>query len=208
MNLVTTIFEAFEWFMRLVKLNVILLLASISGLVLFSLFPAVAASFAVADQWTKGNTDISVWKEFWKNFKAYYVRSQIVGYLIGSFVLIISVDLKFFNQVDVFMIKIPVMTVLVILLIGIAITILYIYPTMLSFDLTVKKLFKTSFFTGLSYIHWSLFNLLGIVGMLLVSYRFPGVLFFLTGSGIILWMACMNHIVRMKLDRRYEELTS
>ncbi|MFD2044535.1 YesL family protein [Ornithinibacillus salinisoli] len=208
MTIVSTILEAFEWFMRLVRLNLVFLLACLSGFVLFSFFPAIVAAFAVADQWTKGNTDISVWKEFWKHFKANYVRSQLVGYIIGLAVFIIYVDFTFFQQLDGGMIKTPIMMVLAILLLGIAITALYIFPTLLTHDIKLKDLFRTSFFTGLSYIHWSMINLLGIVGILLVSYRFPGTLFFLTGSSIVLWMTCMNQIIKSKVERRYEQLKS
>ncbi|MFC4557852.1 YesL family protein [Virgibacillus kekensis] len=205
---ITTIFEAFEWFMRLVRLNLVFLLACVSGLVLFSFFPAITASFAVADKWIKGNTDLSVWKEFWKNFKESYIRSQVVGFLMGIAILIIVVDLNFFSQIDVLLMKVPVMILLGLLLIVITITGLYIFPILLKSEVKVKELFITAFFTSLSYIHWTVINLTGIAGLLYVSYRFPGTLFFLTGSCIILWIACMNQIVRNKINRRYEKLKS
>ena len=52
------------WVMRLAYLNVLWILFSLAGLVVFGLMPATAAMFTVAREWAKGNTDAPVFSVF------------------------------------------------------------------------------------------------------------------------------------------------
>mgnify|MGYP005838994581 CR=1 FL=1 len=202
MNIATKIFGALEWFMRLVKLNLVFLLACIGGVVIFTLFPAIVAAFAVAESWTKGETDLSVWKVFWKNFKANYGRSVAVGYLFSASAFILYIDFRFFNQFDRTAVKVPVMIILIFVFAALTMTALYIFPNILSFKAKLKDLVKSSFFTAIAFPHWTAINLIGVVAIFVIGYRFPGSIFFLTFSSAILWITCMNRIVRNKLERK------
>lgn len=57
------------WVMRLAYLNVLWILFSLAGLVVFGLMPATAAMFTVAREWAKGNTDAPVFSVFFGRLK-------------------------------------------------------------------------------------------------------------------------------------------
>lgn len=207
-SLVSGIFASFNWAMRIIKLNMIWLLASIGGLFVFTLFPATIAAFAVTDQWLKGNVDVSITKTFWKTFKSKFWRSQIVGYVLALGFLIIYVDFLFFKNMGDSALQLTVYFILFLLGILLVTTALNIFPMMIERDQDLKILIKTSLFTGLAFIHWTFINFLGVLGILFVSYLFPAAFIFLTAGTTIMWISCMTFIVRNKVDVKYEKLVA
>lgn len=207
-SLVSGIFASFEWFMRIVKLNVIWLLFSISGLFIFTLFPATIAAFAVTDQWMKGNVDVPVWNAFWKTFKSKFWRAQSIGYLLVLSFLIIYIDYLFFKSFELGVLQYVVYFVLFLLGILLMTITLYICPMIIENDQGIKTAIKTSLFTGLAFIHWTFINFLGVLGIMFVTYLFPAAFVFLTMGTTILWITCMNYIVKNKIETKYEKLNS
>ncbi|GGA79458.1 YesL family protein [Ornithinibacillus halotolerans] len=206
MNIATRIFGAFEWFMRLVRLNIVFLLGCIGGLFIFSFFPSIVATFAVAKAWIKGEADLPIRKVFWENFKENYARSMVVGYLFCAASFILYIDFKFFNQFEIAAVKVPAMIVLIFLVAALVMTALYIFSNIYTMKGSLKELIKSSFFTSIAFPHWTAINLIGVVAILFIGYRFPGTVFFLTFSSAILWIACMNQIVRNKLEQKIAEM--
>ncbi|WP_217586545.1 YesL family protein [Lentibacillus saliphilus] len=204
-SVMSVVFKGSDWFMRIVKLNVTWLLFSVVGLLVFSVFPATYAAFVVTNRWVEGDADIPIWKTFVKAFKTGYWRSQVLGTIISIGFLIIYVDIQFFKSLEAALLGQGVQILLLILLAGWIITSIYVFPTAVQFDLSWTKTIKTAFFSSLSYIHWTVINVLGIAGILLVSYRFPASVFFLTGGTVMLWITCMTYIVKQKIASRYED---
>ncbi|MDC3413816.1 DUF624 domain-containing protein [Aquibacillus sp. 3ASR75-11] len=200
------IFMVFEWFMRIVKLNVLWLLSCMVGVLLFSFFPATVAAFAVTDQWVKGNVHIAIGKTFWKAFKDYYWKSQLIGFILSILYTIIMVDFRFFGRIENITIQYVTFGLLTIILVGLLILSVNVFPTLVRSDQGIKATCKHSFFTGVSFLHLTGVTILGIIGILLVSYRFPATFFFLTGGGIMMWVTCLNQIIRHKVEVRYKKL--
>lgn len=206
-SIMSIVFTVSDWFMRIVKLNIAWLLTSLLGLLIFGLFPATYAAFYVADRWIHGDVDIKIWRTFFKAFRRGYLHSQLLGIIISAGIFILCVDILFFRQVKSQWVGTIVIVLLVILLICLIIIAIYMYPIKVSFDLNVRNTFKTAFFSGLSHLQWTFFNILGVAGILFVTYLFPATVFFLTGGSIILWMSIMSYIIQKKIKEKYEEAT-
>lgn len=207
MNSITSVlFEGFEWFMKLVKLNLLLLLTSIGGLLIFSFFPALVATFSVANQWLQGKTDLHIWRTYKAAFKKNYIRSQLFGVVFSLSCFILYIDIIFFMNLDYQIIKYGGLTIFVMMSIILFVTSLYVFPNLADEKLSYKDMLKNSLFTSLSFPHWTLLNILGVAGLLLVSYRFSASVFFLTGSTIILWVSCMSHIVNKKVEVKFKKM--
>ena len=202
------IFAGFEWFMRVVKLNLLWLISCIAGLFIFSFYPVTLAAFAVADQWVKGNADVSIWETFKRGFKEKYWRSQALGLLITMGYFILYVDIKLFISMEGFLLKNILLVILAMIVFLFLTASLYLFPLTIQFDLGLKGTFKTALFTGLSYIHWTVINLLGLIGIGFISYRYPALFLFLTSGSSILWLTCMHHMVRRKVEMKYARLNA
>lgn len=194
--------------MRIVKLNMIWLLASVSGLFIFTIFPATIGVFAVTDQWIKGNVDTSIGKTFWKAFKSKFWKAQLIGYVLVLAFLIIYVDFWFFKNMGDSIFQWIVYFILFLLVILLMTITLYIFPMIIEDNRKLKTLIKASLFTGLAFIHWTFINILGVLGIMFVTYLFPATFIFLTVGSIILWITCMSFIVKNKMEVKYEKLNS
>lgn len=192
-----------EWIMRIVKLNLICVLTSALGIVVFSFLPALVGGLYVTRGWLKGETDLPIWKRFWQGFKQYYGKSQLLGWILAIGYLILYVDYSFFNRLQGDVIGSLGLGSLVILSgIWMMLTI-YIFPLMLTKNLSILRLFKVSFFSIMAYIHYLFIALIGILAILFISYLLPGMWVFLTIGTILFWVNCFYRIVEHKLSQKH-----
>ncbi|MBP1948413.1 YesL family protein [Virgibacillus litoralis] len=208
MNITSVILAGFDWFMRIAKLNIIWFISCLAGLFMFSFFPATVAAFSVTQQWAAGNSDVSIWKTFKQTFKVKYWRAQFIGLLLSLSFLALYVDIRLFRTIDSQFFS-NILVVFMVLLLFLLVTItLYIFPIVAQSNLQLTDTFKNALFSGLSYIHLTVINLAGVIGILFVSYLFPASLLFLTGGAVILWLTCMAYIVNGKIETKYAQLNS
>ncbi|MCI4139356.1 DUF624 domain-containing protein, partial [Bacillus vallismortis] len=80
--------------MRLAYLNVLWLLFSLAGLVVFGFMPATAAMFSVTREWAKGNTDAPVFSFFFQAFKKEWRAAQILGLILETAGLFLFADMR------------------------------------------------------------------------------------------------------------------
>ncbi|RUS47730.1 YesL family protein [Cohnella sp. AR92] len=109
-----------EWIMRLAVTNVLWVLCSIpvflaafSGLVTadqegslvwhtivisilspFTLFPATSAMFSVARKWVMGDTDVPLFKTFFRNYKQNYVQAMLGGIIYAVLFAVLFIDYR------------------------------------------------------------------------------------------------------------------
>lgn len=208
MSITSVIFACFEWFIRITKLNIVWFFSCLAGLFIFSLFPATVAAFSVTQQWAAGNNDVSIWKTFKQTFKVKYWRAQLIGFLLSLSFLALYADIRLFRALDSQLLSnILVVIMLILLLLLVTIT-LYVFPIAVQSNLRLKQIVKNALFSGLAYIHLTILNLLGVIGILFVSYLFPASIVFLTGGATFLWVTCMVNIVTRKIEIKYAQLNS
>ena len=62
------IYNVLEWITRFAYLNLLWILFSLAGGVIFGFFPATIAMFAIAREWLKGNRNTN-FNTFWKHYR-------------------------------------------------------------------------------------------------------------------------------------------
>ncbi|MFC4025095.1 YesL family protein [Oceanobacillus longus] len=207
MDTVTSgIFAGFDWFIRIVKLNVLWVLASVAGLFLFSVFPATSAAFTVTNEWTKGNKDVPVWNTFKTAFQNNFWKSQAMGYLLGVTFFILFIDIRLFLSFESHLMWNVLIITLSIFLFLLFVVSFYGFPMIIELEGSVKEIMKAAFFRGFSYMHWTFINILGVVAIGLVTFIYPVAFLFLSGAVTFLWITCMNQIVKAKIETKYESL--
>lgn len=202
------VFSGFHWFLRIVKLHVIWLVAVLSGFGIFSLFPAVTAAFGVASEWIKGNEDTSIAKLFLKEFRRHFWRSQAIGYLFLAVYAVLYIDIRLFLTFGPSVLLYAMLAILSVLLCMTALVNLHVYPLLLRKGGSVKGIIRTAFFRAMASLHWSLLSLAGTAAILILTVRYPAAAIFLTAGTLVLWIACMDEIIQSRIGKRHWKLNA
>lgn len=168
---------------RLAYLNLLWVVFTLLGLIIFGFMPATAAMFSVTRKWVLGEPDIPIFKTFWKTYREEFFKLNVYGIIlmVSVYLLVIGFNILFFHPSVVY--KIASFGIVAIFILY-AIVLTYFFPIYVHFDL--KK--------GTDYVKWPfvigivhpILTLVLIVGISLLVYAvysvFPGILFFFAAS--------------------------
>ncbi|MDN4524072.1 YesL family protein [Fictibacillus fluitans] len=192
-------YMACVWFARFAFLNVLWLLFSLAGLVIGGIFPATAALFAVERSWIRKEESPSLIRQFWREYRAQFVKANMLGYLMVLFGGLLWVNVKLMFPLDYLVIG-----VLKVLLLGLfflfVIVLLYLFPVMVHFKGGILDCVKNALFVGLSSPLMTVMSGLGILVVTYSCYKIPGlsVFFYVSGAGFLsMWF---SHCAFLRLE--------
>lgn len=184
------IYKLCEWIMRLAYINLLWIMFTIMGLGLFGFFPATISMFTVVRKWLMGFDDIPVFKTFWNAYKKEFLKSNLLGLIIMITAYILYIDIQFLRSTDGFINVLFYPTIL--LCVGFILTLCFVFPTFVHFDVSVFKVFKNSFLLMLMNPLSTLMMIIGSLAVYMVMTTIPGLIPLLGGSVlafIIMWSA-------------------
>ncbi|UOQ50079.1 YesL family protein [Gracilibacillus caseinilyticus] len=176
-----SLFAATEWITRFAYVNLLWIAFTILGLGIFGLFPATVAMFTLIRQWIMGNTDQPVFAQFWETYKAEFWKSNLFGLIFYALAIIFFINFQFiqYNQEGLLgIIKIP----LYLFMLAVSLTLIYIIPTFVHYDVRFIDVWKNAFFIMLIHPLHNIAMLAGTACMLYVMWLIPGSLFFFGAS--------------------------
>lgn len=96
------IYSFCTWFYRLAFINILWLVFTAIGLVLFGFFPATIAMLATLRQYIKNN-DVPVFTTFWNCYKGEFIRGNKLGAIIVivGFLLMFNINFLQSNQTNI-----------------------------------------------------------------------------------------------------------
>ena len=165
---------------RLAYINVLWIMFTLLGLVLFGLMPATVAMFAVIRKWINGTEDFPMFKTFWQNYKSEFVKSNIFGLFFAFLGYILYVN--FLIVADQVLWMTVVRYILLVICILYIITVLMFFPVYVHFKLKGAEYLKTALFLGMAYPQYTIVMILGIVGIQYIMMYLPGLIPFFTAS--------------------------
>ncbi|MGP4039402.1 YesL family protein [Gracilibacillus sp. D59] len=188
-----SLFAATEWITRFAYINILWMVFTLVGLVIFGFFPATVAMFTLIRKWIMGNTEDPVFATFWNTYKKEFLRSNLFGLVFYLLSLLFYINLQFIdiNQGGFYdIIKIP----LYIFMLAISLTLIYVIPTYVHFELRFIDVWKNAFLVMLIHPFHNISMVLGSAAVLYVMWLFPGSLFFFGGSltGYIIMGTCYH----------------
>lgn len=144
-----------EWITRLFYLNILWIIFTLSGLVVFGIFPATVAVFTVIRHWVLGEGQVPLFKTFWYAFKGSFVQIQLIGYTLALIGSILYIDYNFFSSRDesIFLVA-ELLTGSAMFVL--AIVFLYIFPVYVHFKLKTIEYIKNALLIGLSHLFHSI----------------------------------------------------
>ncbi|GAB2544496.1 YesL family protein [Gracilibacillus alcaliphilus] len=185
--------KVLEWITKVAYLNLLWLGFSMMGLVVAGFFPATVATFAVVRKWITGHTDIPVFQQFWKQFRQGLLSANLLGYPFVLLAYILYLDFLFITIVSNQASLILTIPFLIISIMAV-LTILYLFPVYVHFDMKIMDVIKTSFFMVLLNPLQTVCMALGAFAVLYGLWHFQWLFLFFSMSvlAIVLTMPALH----------------
>lgn len=166
------LYQILEWITRFAYINVLWVLFTLAGGILFGLFPATIAMFSLVRQWLRGNSDSPVLKSFWQYYKSEFFKSNFLGLFIYviSFIFIFNIFFLYANIGELLTWTTAPLLAGMLLFIML---LFYLFPTYVHFDLSIAQTFKNAILMMfVSPIH-TVFILVSLVAFYFIVYLIP-----------------------------------
>lgn len=193
------------WISRFVYVNLLWGLFTFVGLVIFGFFPATAAMFAVTRKWVMGETDVPVFKTYWKSYKTEFLKSNILGIILVVIGYILFIDIRFFQSTDIGILQILYIPLLIVTFVF-SLALLYVFPIFVHYDIKLHLVLKNSFFLM---IMNPLSTMMMIAGLIIIYYMMmlvPGLILFFTGSTVAFVLMFSAYRAISKVEQRQQKL--
>jgi uncharacterized membrane protein YesL len=169
-----------EWIMRLMYVNILWIVFTLLGLVILGFFPATTAMFAVVRKWVM-KEELPVFKTFWTTYKSEFLRSNLLGLLIFVFGFFMYSNIKIVESTTVPLLKLVYIPNVISILIY-SLTLLYIFPVLVHFDVGLKDVVKNAIVL-MTVNPIATFTMAVLTSFFyFILYQFPGLIPFFSGS--------------------------
>lgn len=194
------IFSLCNWFVRLAYINVLWILFSLIGLVIFGFFPATIAMLATLRQYLRKNHP-PVFKTFWNYYKTEFITSNKIGAMITVIGLILYLNINFLQSVGGQLSEILYYSTIIIGCIYL-LTICYLLAAYVEFEqkltIQIKNALLIMVYNPLS----SLFIIFGFAAVYYANVFLSGLRFFFSGSLLGLVILSSATFTYRKIERR------
>ncbi|QIZ07545.1 YesL family protein [Priestia megaterium] len=189
-----------EWIMKFAYVNILWISFSLLGFIAFGFFPATTAMFSVVRKWVLKQSDIPVLKTFWFTYKKEFVKSNLLGLVIILVGIFMYSNIRIVEATTVHELKllyIPNVIVIFIFLL----TLLYIFPVFVHFDVSLAEGIKNAFIL-MTVNPMSTFCMGILTGFLcFIFIKLPGLLPFFSGSFIAFLLMWISNYVFIKMNK-------
>ncbi|MBM7571021.1 YesL family protein [Aquibacillus albus] len=193
----------FEWVAKLAYINLLWIGFSILGLFIVGLFPATCSLFTITRKWLNGETDLPIFKTFWRTYRQEIVKSNLLGYVIAIIGYIFYLDYLFLTMQSNSMAALLTIPLLIISLISLA-TAFYVFPIFVHYEMKFLQIFKSAFFIMLMNPFPTLVMFLGTAGIGFILLQFQGLLLFFSGSVLAIVITMPAQRAFKKVNDKYE----
>ncbi|WP_420976792.1 YesL family protein [Bacillus vallismortis] len=192
-----------EWMMRFAYTNLLWLFFTLIGLGLFGIMPATAALFAVMRKWVQGQDNVPVLQTFWREYKAEFLRSNLIGAVLALIGLIIYIDLVFIYPSH-FLLHVLRFAIMIFGFLYVSM-LFYVFPMLVHFDWK-KRLYVTySLLLSVAYLQYTLVMLALTAALFFLLAYLPGIVPFFSVSLVSYCHMRIVYAVLLKVERQDDE---
>ncbi|MDC3416783.1 YesL family protein [Aquibacillus salsiterrae] len=177
------LFRICEWIYRFACLNLLWLLFTLVGFILFGFGPSTLAMFSIMKKWMKGEDDFPLFQTFVRYYKSDFKQASLIWFVlivIGAFIVVDLSLLQYFEGPFRYIILGSFATVLILYVV----TTLYLFPIVVQYKNSTFQHFKSAIIIGISFPVKTLIMCMGVSSVLFLCFIFPAITFFFLGSGL------------------------
>ncbi|RKL68123.1 hypothetical protein CR203_06435 [Salipaludibacillus neizhouensis] len=138
------IYRVADMITRIAYINLLMIVFTLIGFVVFGFFPAIIAGFWIFRKWFNGYSDIAITKNFWKVYKQEFFKSNLLGLIILFIGSILFINLSIAEVIQNEWIRLTYYPLLLISILFVA-TLIYLLPMYVQFKMKIGSLFKNAF---------------------------------------------------------------
>ena len=180
-------YDLLEWISRLAYLNLLWISFTLIGFLFLGFYPATVAMFAVVRKWMLKKGDLAIFPTFWSAYKQEFWKSNLLGLIITLISLVLYIDFAFIQHSSSSFVSIFYVPLLIIALIFICM-LFYIIPIFVHYDITIRQVFKNSFFVMIMYPLSTLYMLVGSFGICFILSFAPPICILYSGNLLALFI--------------------
>lgn len=139
------IYNIVDWITKFAYLNLLWILFTLLGGVIFGFFPSTVSMFAIVREWLKGETDISLFSTFWKHYRDEFFKSNLLGVFVALVSVVIALDILYIKSTTNELLTWTYLPLFAFMLLFIMF-LCYLFPSFVHFDLKLWQVIKNSFF--------------------------------------------------------------
>lgn len=139
------IYNIVDWITKFAYLNLLWILFTLLGGVIFGFFPSTISMFVIVREWLKGETDISLFSTFWKHYRDEFFKSNLLGVFVALVSVVIALDILYIKSTTNELLTWTYLPLFAFMLLFIMF-LCYLFPSFVHFDLKLWQVIKNSFF--------------------------------------------------------------
>ncbi len=171
-------------------LNILWILFTALGLILFGFTPSTVAVFAVIRKILMGTSGVKIFRTFWNTYRTEFISANKLGLILIIIGYILYIDFMYIQTLSHLLATIMAFILIVISLIFL-ITSIYVFPVFVHYQLTTVKYLKIALMIGLASPLYTILTGIGMVIIYFLVNHIPGLApFFLVSSSAFLIMWC------------------
>lgn len=139
------IYNIVDWITKFAYLNLLWILFTLLGGVIFGFFPSTISMFVIVREWLKGETDISLFSTFWKHYRDEFFKSNLLGVFVALVSVVFALDILYIKSTTNELLTWTYLPLFAFMLLFIMF-LCYLFPSFVHFDLKLWQVIKNSFF--------------------------------------------------------------
>lgn len=187
-----------EWTARLLRLNLIMVVALVAGLIVFSVGPTLTAGAHVSRQWRQGELDLPVARTFLRAFRDQYRRAVLISTISLLVAAMVLADVIFLSTRPG---QLPGVLIIVVVTIGglASIVTLHAWPVLVRTDRAWRSVLYLALLTTIGNPVRSLGTAATTVALVYLTVGMPI-------AGLCLTVACWTTFVSWNTDAMLDRL--
>lgn len=175
------LFKFSDWFMKLAYINILWILFSSFGLFIIGFFPATFAMFSVIRLLLTNKEEASIFKSFWFFYTGDFLKSNIIGWTVTSILAMLYLDLNIIKASSIDFLQLLYYPIIILAFLF-SLTVLYVIPTYIHYDLKIVQVFKNSFMIMILNPLNTFTMISSVLLIVLISIFLPVIILFFSGS--------------------------
>lgn len=191
------------WIYKLALVNLLWILFTLAGLVIFGFFPATVALFTVVRKWLMGDQEIPIFKTFIKTYRSEFIKGNLLSYIILAIGLLFFFDIKFFQGFNNAAYLLSYLFIF--LFFTYCVMLLFVFPVYVHFKLSIYQYIKHAFLILLISPFRSILLLMMTFFIYYLTVQFSAIIIFFGMSVealIIMWVSLkIFHKIEVKSNK-------
>jgi uncharacterized membrane protein YesL len=194
-----------EWIMKLAYINLLWILFTLAGLILFGFFPATASMLSVNRKLIMGEVDIPIFKTFLTTYKEEFLKCNVTGLAMVVVGYFLYLDLTLVSEASgiISLLYFP----LLMIMLGFILTSFYVFPVIVHYDTKILQAIKNAFFIMILHPLSTIMMVAGTISIYFLLITIPGLIPIFCGSlfsFVIMWSALLAF---SKIEKKQGEIT-